>query len=207
MKTIITLTGPSCSGKTTLEGMLVDTGSYERVISTTTRTPRPGEIDGASYYFTDQVSFDAAVKAGQFIESVTFNGNSYGVSVSEVERVFATGKTVVIVVEPDGQKQIKAFAELKGWTAPSVFVNAPPEVIGDRFLRRFLSSISQTDPAANDKALMTYSSRFGVMLSVESGWTEEVGRYDLIVPIFDEMTTQAVLDQIVKLSDLAQPKD
>jgi guanylate kinase len=48
--TLITLTGPSCAGKTTLEDRLIKAG-FDRVISNTTRAPRRGEIDGVHYHF------------------------------------------------------------------------------------------------------------------------------------------------------------
>jgi guanylate kinase len=200
---IVTLTGPSCAGKSTLEEMMIGLLGFESVISTTTRTPRPDEVDGVDYYFVDAVTFAASAARGEFVESVQFSGNHYGVSVAETERIFALGKSVVVVVEPEGKKQIKEFAKQNGIKFISLFIDCPPEVIGDRFLRRFLSEISLTDPSVNDKALLTYSARFNVMLSVEAGWSINAkstqDKYDLYIPSFDEMNAYIVMDQVLTL--------
>lgn len=200
---IITLTGPSCGGKSTLERMMCEQLGFERVISTTTRIPRAGELDGDNYYFVSKSEFKRLKTQGYFVESVEFNGNYYGVSVKEIERVFATGKNVVIVCEPQGKKQIEEYVAKRNdlWHL-SVFVDCPPEVIGERFLSRFVNEIAIDDPVQRSKSVMTYSARLAEMLSTEAGWvigSKVPGAYRLIVQKFDKLTTSAVLGSIKSL--------
>jgi guanylate kinase len=105
MKKIITITGPTGSGKSTLEQMLHETypNCYKKVVSCTTRQPREGEVHGKDYYFMSKKEFDAT----PMIERVSFGGNHYGAPVFELD----TPKDIVIVVETGGAVQIEDYVK------------------------------------------------------------------------------------------------
>lgn len=199
---IVTITGPSCAGKSTLERMMRDQLDFENVISTTTRPMREGEIDGASYRFISREAFDKNEADGCYIESVEFNGNKYGVSAEEAKRVFAKGRPMVVVVEPNGMKQISAYAADNGWRLFSVFISNPASVIAERFLRRFHNQTLLEPEEVVDKSIETYAARLGTMLTEEIGWQFEAsmtdGLYNLKEWNFDEGNSQCVLDLIEK---------
>jgi guanylate kinase len=203
---IVTLTGPSCAGKTTLEKRLKDAG-FEQVISTTTRAPRAGEVNGKAYYFVSREAFIANRDGGAYVESVEFNGNFYAVSAEEVKRVAAKNKPIVVIVEPEGLKQIRAYCQNRGWNYFTVFIDNPGYVIGDRFLARYMSdlrTIVQTDmsDAAVQAVLGTYAARLGVMLKDECHWGEDVGPLcDLWLQNFDESNIDSVMGQISAVAD------
>ena len=136
---IITITGPSCTGKTTLARMLMDTGKFTEVISTTTRTMRAGDVDGKSYHFVTKEQFDQI----EMLETIEFNGNFYGGSVAEFEEKFESGLVPVIVVEPNGMHQINKNAASKGWEVINVFINIDPELQARRFLSRMCDDYRQ----------------------------------------------------------------
>lgn len=195
---ILTLTGPSCAGKSTMEKLLREKHGFVNVISTTTRPMRAGEVDGESYYFVDRATFKDMQERGQLVESVEFNGNFYGVSVQEVERVASYGRPIVLVVEPEGLKQIRQYALVAGWNVFSVFVNNPPSVIARRFLERYTSdfalSLGKGGGEASRKVIDTYSARMGVMLEQEAFWEEAC--YALVnvnLRRFDESNTDKAL--------------
>lgn len=71
--------GPSGSGKTTVASKLKSLGAVE-AISTTTRSPRPGEIDGVHYHFVSQTTFSDLVIADAFVEYATYGDKSYGLT-------------------------------------------------------------------------------------------------------------------------------
>jgi len=197
MRTILTLTGPSCSGKSTLEKMLKQAG-FENVISTTTRPMREGEVNGKSYYFIDKSEFKRLAACDAFVETVHFNGNFYGVSAKEVERVFAMNRPVVVVVEPEGLRQIREYAAKNGWRHIAVFINNPPEVIAHRFLERMLSDFTLALGKGTAGAILdTYSKRLGVMLKDECHWAEDIGPVcDTWLTNFDEKNIEAVVEDL-----------
>lgn len=187
---IVTLTGPSCAGKSTLEARLKEEG-FESIISTTTRPMRAGEFDGESYYFIPKPVFEAERYSGAYIETVEFNGNLYGASVAEVERVAAKGRPIVIVVEPWGLEQISNYAKEHGWGLFRVFVDNSREVIAERFLTRYArenhTACILRDESLRVKTLATYSSRLATMMEIEPRWKEQAAPFtDLYLPRFDE---------------------
>src|ERR1041384_5106284 len=79
-------------------------------VSCTTRSPRPGEQNGKDYYFVAADEFRARQKAGEFAESATVHGHLYGTLRSEVERVLASGRNVIMDIDVQGTRQfVKAF--------------------------------------------------------------------------------------------------
>lgn len=198
MKTILTLTGPSCSGKSTLEARLKQAG-FENVISTTTRPMRNGEVDGQSYYFVSPESFEKNAAEGAYIERVAFNGNLYGVSACEVERVFAKNKPVVVVVEPEGLRQVREYGLQNGIRIVSVFVNNPYSVIAKRFMERMLGDLKLSDLDAADKVIDTYSKRLSVMMGEETHWFEQCRSLaDVNLLWFNEDNIDTVVDELIR---------
>lgn len=104
---IFLITAPSGAGKTTLAQSIAKDGEWTECISHTTRGIRSGESHGETYYYISKDRFEKLYNEGAFAERVEYNGNSYGVSNVEIERVTKNGKHVFIIVENDGYKQIK----------------------------------------------------------------------------------------------------
>jgi guanylate kinase len=207
---IVTLTGPSCAGKTTLEKRLIQEG-FVSIISTTTRPPRAGEVDGDSYYFVSKSEFKRLKELGAFIETVEFNGNYYGASAKEVKKAAEEGKPIVIVVEPEGLKQINAYAKEHEWGLFSLFIDNPPNVIAERFLIRFaqegMESAMVGDYIKGAKTLATYSTRLGTMMTVESTWKLAAWDYiHLYLSHFDESNIDMIVLRLMGTCALANGK-
>lgn len=197
MKKLTTLTGPSCAGKSTLEKMMVERGCM-KAVSTTTRAPRAGEIDGKDYYFVSKDKFALMHGEGMFIESVQFGDQNYGVSVAEIEHLFRQGDHIVLVCEPVGAEQIQKWARTRpDILLTSVFVDNPSSVISDRFLRRFNDDVTTAkilrDQSMLDKTIASYAKRMAMMINTEPTWripaySPAPGRltYDLVFESFDE---------------------
>lgn len=193
---IVTLTGPSCAGKSTLEKQLKEAG-FVAVISTTTRPPRAGEVDGQSYYFIDKSEFKRLQDTGYFVETVHFNGNYYGVAAEEIKRVAVDGKPIVVIVEPEGWKQVKAYCITHGWDVCSVFIDNPGEVIAKRFIERMHADLKLSDLDGANKVIDTYAKRLGVMLKDECWWGEDMGSAcDIWLHTFDEKNIEDVVGEI-----------
>lgn len=111
---IICLTGPTCSGKTTLAKYMEKEQGYERIITYTTRPPREGEMDGVDYHFIHNYEYHEKKHDGFFIETTSYNVSPlttwwYG---SALKDYFGESPKVV-VLEPDGVTKIKlAYPEI-----------------------------------------------------------------------------------------------
>jgi len=120
---LFVVTGPSGAGKGTLIRALIERrDDLEVAISATTRPQRPGEEDGHDYYFLTEEEFLARIEAGDFLEHVVYvSGQRYGTLRSEVARIHATGRSVVLELETKGARAVRDAEP----SAVTIFI-APP---------------------------------------------------------------------------------
>ncbi len=76
-------------------------------VSATTRQPRPGEVDGVSYYFMEQQRFDELAANDGFLEWATVHGNSYGTLKSSVQEHMESGHQVILEIDVQGAFQVR----------------------------------------------------------------------------------------------------
>lgn len=108
---LVVLSAPSGAGKTTLVKALVAAHPELRFsISYTTRKPRPGEADGRDYFFVDEHRFLAMIAAGEFLEHALVFGNRYGTSRAQVDDLLDRGHDVLLEIDWQGARQIRANA-------------------------------------------------------------------------------------------------
>ncbi len=106
---LLIVSSPSGAGKTTLCNRLrAEFPQLRFSVSHTTRKPRPNEIDGREYHFTDKETFTRMVEENAFAEWAHVHGNMYGTSLSEIEIARNTANGVLFDVDYQGARQIKA---------------------------------------------------------------------------------------------------
>jgi guanylate kinase len=133
MAKVFVITGPSGVGKGTLIAKLLErVPDLELSVSATTRQPRQGEVDGRDYHFLSPREFDERIEAEDFLEFATYSGNRYGTLRSEVRGRLAEGRSVVLEIEVQGARQVRAAMR----ESVQVFI-APPDPAS---LRRRLES-------------------------------------------------------------------
>jgi len=151
-------------------------------VSATTRPPRPGEVEGESYYFVSHACFDEMIARDAFLEYDAHMGNCYGTPKSEVEQKLKSSH-VILDIEPNGAFAVKA----KRPDAVLIFI-APPsmEELERRLRGRGDTSVEQ------------------MKLRLErAGWEMEQSKvYDYIV-INDqvEACAEKILDIIARKED------
>lgn len=124
---LIIISSPSGGGKGTLikevREMLLDLG-YS--VSHTTRPQRFGEENGREYFFVTKEDFQRRINGGDFLEFAEVHGNLYGTSIAESEKVFRTGKDMIVEVDVQGAIQIM---ERLDDTSVSIFILPPSFVV------------------------------------------------------------------------------
>ncbi|MFL5901714.1 MAG: guanylate kinase [Solirubrobacterales bacterium] len=146
MAKVFVITGPSGVGKGTLISRLLERiPDLELSVSATTREPRQGEEDGRDYHFLTPEEFDRRIEAEDFLEFATYSGNRYGTLRSEVARRLEGGHSVVLEIEVQGARQVRAAMR----ESVQVFI-APPDPTS---LRRRLESRGTDSLEAIDSRL------------------------------------------------------
>lgn len=143
MSTIFIISGPSGVGEDSVIEGLRKYFPIERVITTTTRQMRPGESQGAPYYFVSREEFEEKIKNDKVAEyAQEYNHNFYGVTKEELDRVANSEKIGIWKIEYKGVITAKKkFPEIK-----SIYIAAPSlEILRRRILKR--------DPSVNEKYL------------------------------------------------------
>lgn len=131
---LLILAGPAGSGKTTLCNRLVEEiPCFERVITATTRPPRPGEVDGVHYHFLTPEQFDQKVAAGEFLEwAWVHQRNRYGTLATSVLEPLSDGRSLIINIDVQGVENFRRAARENPLIArhlATVFISVPvPEL-------------------------------------------------------------------------------
>ena len=132
---LVVISGFSGAGKGTIMGKLIEDYSdkYSLSISATTRQPRPGEVDGKSYFFVDTEKFENMIAENELIEYAQYVGNYYGTPKAYVEEQLAAGKNVILEIEIQGALKVREqFPDTK-----LIFVSAPSaQVLRNRLVGR-----------------------------------------------------------------------
>jgi guanylate kinase len=108
---LIIISSPSGGGKTTLcNRLLAWDPNITRVVTCTTRSPRPGEQDGKDYFFLSNDEFKRRIAAGDFLEHAQYNGHYYGTPRRFVEEQIAAGRDVLMAIEVQGTTKVMELA-------------------------------------------------------------------------------------------------
>lgn len=124
-KKLFVISGCSGVGKGTVlkEFMARNSEDFILSVSCTTRSPRPGEVDGINYFFLTREEFEKSVEEDKFLEHAQFAGNCYGTKKKYIKQKFAEGYNIILEIETQGALQVKE----KMPEAILIFI-APPSV-------------------------------------------------------------------------------
>ena len=120
--------------------MVAEVPGFSRVITATTRPPRPGEVDGVHYHFLTPEQFDAKVAAGEFLEwAWVHQKNRYGTLASSVLGPLAEGRSLVINVDVQGVENFRQAARANPLLAlhlATIFIDVPLPILRERMVKR-----------------------------------------------------------------------
>ena len=176
----IVISGPSGVGKGTICNKLIKELNAWYSVSTTTRSPREGEVDGVNYYFISKEEFEKKIKDGEFLEYNVYNNNYYGTSKKIVLDKMKQGVNVFSEIDVNGAHNIKKIFP----DALLIYI-APPsmEVLRERLIRRGTES----------------EEKINQRLEIAKKELKEVDFYDFVVVNDDlETATNEVRNIILK---------
>lgn len=170
---LVVISGPSGAGKGTIYQQVIERTGMKRSVSVTTRKPRPGEVEGVSYYFRTEEEYQQMIAAGEFLETAEVYNNYYGTPKAPVFENLERGYDVLFEVDVHGAKSIKK----KYVDAITIFVMTPDfEVLEERLKGR------GTETESSLKTRLGAAKR-------------ELGKYEMFdYIVFNESIDQAVKD-------------
>ena len=140
---LIVASGPSGVGKGTIcKELLVRNSNLALSISTTTRPPREGDVEGVNYYFKTVDEFKRHIDSGDFLEWAVYNENYYGTGKQAVAETLAKGYDVLLEIDVQGALKVKeAFPE-----AVLIFIVPPSKAaLVERLVGRGTESLNEIE--------------------------------------------------------------
>lgn len=143
---MLMIVAPSGAGKSSLvNALLQDDAGIKLSLSTTTRAPRPGEVDGQNYRFLSREEFIRERDQGHYLEWAEVHGNFYGTSKPWIESQMQAGSDVLLEIDWQGAQQIRKLIPSTQW----IFIFPPSiEALEERLRHR-----GQDDEATIQKRL------------------------------------------------------
>ncbi|OGE31637.1 hypothetical protein A3C59_01905 [Candidatus Daviesbacteria bacterium RIFCSPHIGHO2_02_FULL_36_13] len=173
---LVVLTGKTASGKDTIKQRLLSKfPNLKKVITTTSRSLRAGEINDVDYHFLTREEFQKKIETGEFAEYVEYGGNLYGTYKSELE-IALTGD-VLWRIDPSRAGEVRDFLEKsfnKEFKVCVIYITAPDEVILKRLQRRNLPQEEIKKRMEDDKNIWEkYSQNYDFIVENKEGSLEE----------------------------------
>lgn len=137
---ILIISGPSGCGKSTLlKEVYKDIDDYYFSISTTTRAPRIGEVNGVDYFFVTKEEFEKDINNGDFLEYAQVHDNYYGTSLKPINKALDESKLIIFDIDVQGHEIVRKKLD---FITTSVFITTPSlEVLETRLNSRNTDSI------------------------------------------------------------------
>ena len=203
LPTLVTITAPTCAGKNHLLEAMVEAG-FGRIVSTTDRAPRDGEIEGVHYFFISTEESKAMEARGEFAELITYNGTRYGVPHIEMERKLAAGMPPpIVILEPQGLEIYRKYCGSKNWAMFSIYVETQESIRLERLTTRTATDVLRASYKGGSgselftefqKLIGTNNRRLKSVIEEERRWGQ-AARWDCIA---DGTDVQKALEAVAR---------
>ncbi len=179
---MIVLAGASASGKTEVAKLLNKKYGITKIVTTTTREKRNGEVDGVDYFFVSKEKFEKMIQEGMFVEYTLYNGQLYGSTKDQI----ANDKCVVI--DPAG---LRAYINLHDKNIVTFYLEADEKTRHKRMVARGDDPLKIESRIANDRIAFK---------------KENIATVDYIIDSNEDSSVEKVTDEVYKIYTSFQNK-
>lgn len=202
LPTLVTLTAPTCAGKSHLLEEMVKSG-FDRIVSTTDREQRDGEINGVHYHFISTACSKMIDLNGGFAELVNYNGTRYGVTKTEMAAKMAGTKPPIVILEPQGIEIYRLYCGANGYRMFNIYVETLESIRLQRLVDRTTTEVMKATQKGVDtqatvqKIISINNNRLKAILEEERRWSTS-NRWDVYADGTDTVKALAQIMQGVK---------
>lgn len=161
---VCVVSGPSGVGKDTIINEFEKVHNFfKRVVTCTTRKPRPGEVDGVNYHFLKPDEFRNGIENDEFAEYVNvYSDKFYGTRTKDIDSALASGKNVIMAIDVDGAMKVKQGRK----DVVTLFI-APPsmEELASRLIKRGTETMEAiTERLAKSSYELSFKDKYDVII-------------------------------------------
>jgi guanylate kinase len=198
-KLVILFSGNSCSGKSTVQNALIESGKLSKILTFTTRPQRENEVEGVDYHFISKDEVTSKVLPGNCIEFAKVNGNIYGVEISSVinELMKDDDSIPCAIVTPSAINQYKKFLNAMGVEVVSFYFSCPRELVEKRLIERALTK--NDEGHFTEEMIRTSFKRFSHFYAEEQMWLASwnarcanIKNENRVIPIKSKLISQPI---------------
>ena len=172
---MIVLAGASASGKTEVAKLLAKKYGITKIVTTTTRPKRKGEVDGVDYFFVTHEQFEEMIRENKFVEYTLYNGQMYGSTKDQI------AKDKCVVIDPAG---LRSYTALNDKSIISFFLDADEKTRHERMLSRGDDLDKVKSRIAHDRKAFK---------------KENIVKVDYVIKNSSDDVLESVADQIYKI--------
>lgn len=195
-KFVVVISGKTCSGKTfTLEKMLQNQ-NYTKLVTSTTRAQREGEISGHDYHFIQSSLAEHYLDNNLFVESNVHGGQLYGLTKNELKEKLASGKIPCVILTPNGLAPYKELLKPYGVEVLSFYIDCPDDVLFTRLAERTKKDLvcgSLDQIAVLKNSLL----RVKDMVLKEGDWDSYKDQYDYVIDSKEDSVSHFINNKVM----------
>lgn len=195
-KFVVVISGKTCSGKTfTLEKMLQNE-NYTKLVTSTTRAQREGEISGHDYHFIQSSLAEYYLDNNLFVESNVHGGQLYGLTKNELKEKLASGKIPCVILTPNGLAPYKELLKPYGVEVLSFYIDCPDDVLFTRLAERTKKDLAW---GSLDQIVVLKNSLLRVkdMVLKEGDWDSYKDQYDYVIDSKEDSPSHFINNKVM----------
>ena len=195
-KFVVVISGKTCSGKTyTLEKML-ENQNYTKLVTTTTRAQRDGEISGHDYHFIQSSLAEHYIDKNIFVEYNLHGGQIYGLTRHELAEKLDRDKIPCVILTPNGLAPYKELLKPLGIDVLSFYIDCPDDILFTRLAERTKKdlawgSLNELDVLKNSLL------RVKDMVLKEGNWDSYKDQYDYVIDSKEESASHFINNKVM----------